>query len=173
MRTKIGFTWLLFCFVTIGIFAQTKPDRNGNLVGKLVKEDFLQGTFKKWFEEEYTEYQPDEKVVKKLKKNLDGISIKIFMGSWCHDSHREIPRFYKLMESCGFDFDNLQLVGLTRGKKTPDNLQEGYDIKHTPTIIFYKDGKEIARYVEQPRQSMEKDFLKIIKGKSYKHTYQK
>lgn len=166
--------FLIASFCSTIAFTQTKEDRNGNLVGKLQKSDFLQGKFKSWFVQEYEAYQPKEKVVKKLQKELEGIHIKAFFGTWCHDSHREIPRFFKTMELAGLDFQvNFEMVGLTRGKKTPDNLQKGFNIKHTPTFIIYKDGKEIGRYVEQPRQSIEKDLLKILKGKPYKHSYQK
>lgn len=155
------------------VTAQTKEDRNGNLVGKLTKSDFLQGNFKSWFESEYKKYQPAKSALKNIKKKIDGISIKVFMGTWCHDSHREIPRFYKIMQAIEMNVDNFEVIGLTRGKRTPDDLQEGYNIKNTPSFIFYKGGKEIGRYIEQPRKSMEKDFLKIISGKPYKHTYQK
>ena len=170
-----GILLLLVLSFSIGsTYAQSKEDRNGNLVGFLKKEDFLQGKFKSWFEEEFNRYQPKEKIVKKIQKELDGIDIKAFFGTWCHDSHRELPRFFKTMELAGFDFQyHFEMVGLTRGKKTPDNLQKGFNIKHTPTFIVYKDGKEIGRYIEQPRQSIEKDFLKILKGKPYKHSYQK
>ena len=66
------------------------------------------------------------------------------------------------MEAVNFNFQqHLELVGLTRGKKTPDNLQKGFNVKNTPTFIFYRDGKEIGRYIEHSRQSMEKDLLKI------------
>ena len=175
MKSKKFLIGILFlCFSSSLLIGQSKEDRNGNLVGFLQKSDFLQGKFKVWFEEEYHEYQPKEKLVKKIKKELEGIDIKIFMGSWCHDSHREIPRYFKLMEAAGFDLKaHSEIVGLTRGKKTPDNLQKGFDVDHTPTFIFYRDGKEIGRYIEQPRQSMEKDFLKILKGKPYKHSYAK
>ena len=36
---------------------------------------------------------------------------------------------------------------------------------------FYKDGKEIGRYVEYARVSLEKDILKIVSGLPYKHSY--
>lgn len=164
----------LFLACSVSMLGQKAPDRNGNLVGFLKKGDFQQGAFQSWFEKEYNAYEPKGKVINKIKKELEGIDIKIFMGSWCHDSHREIPRYFKLMEAADFDFDqHTEIVGLTRGKKTPDNLQKGFDIKHTPTFIFYKDGKEIGRYIEHSRQSMEKDFLKILKGKPYKHAYAK
>lgn len=70
------------------------------------------------------------------------------------------------MEAAKFDFkNNFQIIGITRGKKTPDNLEEGYHIKHTPTFIFYKNGKEIGRYIEHAKQSIEKDILKILRKK--------
>lgn len=169
-------TILLFLFLALSasVVAQKKPDRNGNLIGYFKKSDLSQAPYNMWFEKNYEAYQPKEKIVKKIKKELKGISIKSFVGTWCHDSKREIPRFYKLMELAGFDTEkNFQIVGISRGKKTPDNLQEGYNIKHTPTLIFYRDGKEIGRYVEHSRETIEKDILKILKGKPYKHTYQK
>lgn len=171
LRTVFLFLFLAF---SVSIVAQKKPDRNGNLIGYFEKSDLLQGKFKVWFEKSYDNYQPKEKVVKKIKKELKGVSVKSFVGTWCHDSKREIPRFYKLMELAGFDVkNNFQIVGISRGKKTPDNLQEGYNIEHTPTLIFYRDGEEIGRYVEHSRETLEKDILKILKGKPYKHTYQK
>jgi len=154
--------------------SQNKQDRNGNLIGYMQKSDLMSPDFKKWFEPNFNAYQPNEKVVKKIKKSLKNVTIKSFVGTWCHDSKRVIPRLYKILEAANFDFDrNAKMVGITRGKKTPDNLQEGYNIKHTPTIIFYKNGKEIGRFVEHARQTLEKDILKILKGKKYKHSYQK
>jgi hypothetical protein len=45
------------------------------------------------------------------------------------------------------------------------------NIFKVPTFIFYKDGKEIGRYVEYARVSLEKDILKIVSGLPYKHSY--
>ena len=96
------------------------------------------------------------------------------MGTWCGDSKRETPRFYKIMEDANFVFyKNFKLVTVNRKKKTPDNLQEGLNILRVPTFIFYKNGKEIGRYVEYPRETMEKDILKIVTQKEYKHSYEK
>jgi hypothetical protein len=70
-----------------------------------------------------------------------------------------------------FNFKNLDLVTVNRFKKTPENLQEGLNILKVPTFIFYKKGKEIGRYVEYARESLEEDMLKIVSGKAYKHAY--
>ncbi|MEJ2614863.1 MAG: hypothetical protein P8Z35_07895 [Ignavibacteriaceae bacterium] len=37
-------------------------------------------------------------------------------------------------------------------------------IELVPTIIFYKDEKELGRIVETPNDSLEKDILKILTG---------
>ena len=93
------------------------------------------------------------------------------MGTWCGDSKRETPHLYKVLEMADFNFKNLDLVTVNRSKRTPDNLQEGLNIIKVPTFIFYKKGKEIGRYVEYARESLEQDILKIVSGKPYKHSY--
>lgn len=172
MKKAILSVILVLCVYAIN--GQTKPDRNGNLIGYIQKSDFEAEGFKKWFEPNYNEYQPNEKIIKKIKKNLKNVTIMSFVGTWCHDSKRVLPRLYKILDLVDFDFsNNAKMIGISRGKKTPDNLQEGYAIKHTPTIIFFKNGKEIGRFVEHARQTLEKDILKILKGKKYKHSYKK
>lgn len=165
---------LVFSLAVYSTQAQAKKDRSGHLIGYAKKSDFLQQQYKGWFEHHYNKYQPDEKIIKKIKKNLKGISVLCFMGTWCGDSKRETPRFYKIMEEANFDFKkNFQLVAVNRSKRTPDNLQDGKNIIRVPTFIFYKKGKEIGRYVEYPRETMEKDILKILQRKPYKHSYEK
>ena len=155
---------LLFCMCSIfTTYSQVKEDINGNLIGPLQKNDFLKGKYKSWFTQNYNDYTPNEKILKKIKKKIRNVTVKSFIGTWCHDSERELPRFYKIMESIEFDVTkNFQMIGITRGKKTPNNLQKGYNIKQTPTFIFYKDNKEIGRYIEHSKKSIEKDILKIL-----------
>lgn len=163
---------LLIFFVSFG-YTQNKENRNGNLIGYIQKDDLLKGKFKIWFEKEYNHYTPSKRIVKRMAKNLEGISVICFAGTWCHDSKHEIPKFFKIMEEAEFDIQkNFKLIGISRGKKTPNNLEKGYNINRTPTFIFYKNGEEIARYVEHARETMEKDFLKIVLEKEYKHSYQ-
>jgi len=169
---KLLFIIFLCSFVLVS--AQGKDNINGNLVGYIKKSDFLNGKHSDWFSKNYDNYTPDPKVVQKIKKKLNNISIKSFIGSWCHDSKRELPRFYKIMELAGFDLENdFKMIGITIGKKTPTNLQKGFAINHTPTFIFFRDGKEIGRFVEHSKKTIEKDILKILRGGNYKHPYQK
>ena len=169
---KLLFVIFLCSFLLVN--AQEKSNINGNLIGYLKKSDFLNGKYKDWFSKNYDAYTADPKTIHKIKKKLNNISIKSFIGSWCHDSKRELPRFYKIMELAGFNLENdFKMSGITIGKKTPTNLQKGFAIKHTPTFIFFRDGKEIGRFVEHSKKTIEKDILKILRGGNYKHPYQK
>ncbi len=149
-----------------------KNDR-GYLIGIANKESFTDASFKSWFDSRYDEYNTDEEVIDNLKEVINDYTIKGFMGTWCGDSKRETPRFYKVLEEAGFNQDYFELITVGRDKKTPDNLQEGFNIIRVPTFIFFKDGEEVGRYVEYPRETIEKDILKIVTGEPYKHSYDK
>jgi len=164
---------LFLILILIASCSSQKPIVNskGNLVGISQKSDFQNGSFKTWFDSEYTDYTLDSKKVSAIKNNLDNITIKAFMGTWCGDSRREVPRFYKLLDQVVFKAKNFQMIALDRSKQTPDNLQEGFDINYVPTFIFYKNNKEIGRIVESPIKTLEADFLTIITGKPYIPNY--
>ncbi|RKF04240.1 thiol-disulfide isomerase/thioredoxin [Tenacibaculum lutimaris] len=150
-------------------------NENGNLVGIATKKDFQQEPYgSDWFNDFYSYYETDKGTIEKLKPYLKDIKIKGFMGTWCGDSKREIPNFYKILDEAEFDYKNLELVTVNRQKKA-NGLEEGFNVIRVPTFIFYKDGKEIGRFVEHAIEdsSVEEDFLKILSGQEYKHPYQK
>lgn len=150
-----------------------KKDTNGYLIGVANKESFTDDAFKEWFNSRYDEYTLDKETVIKLKEALKDYTIKGFMGTWCGDSKRETPRFFKLLDETGFDQTYFELITVDRSKTTPDNQHEEFNLVRVPTFIFFKDGKEVGRYVEYPRESLEKDILKIVTGQPYKHSYDK
>lgn len=150
-----------------------KKDADGYLTGIANKESFTDDAFKEWFNSRYDEYNLDKETVAKLKDVLKQYTITGFMGTWCGDSRRETPRFYKLLDETGFDQNYFELITVDKTKTTPDQLQEGFNIIRVPTFIFYKDGKEVGRYVEYPRETLEKDILKIVTNQPYKHSYDK
>ncbi|NVK53810.1 MAG: thioredoxin family protein [Flavobacteriaceae bacterium] len=171
MKKIVFFLLVLFTATTFAQKSTAKKNASGDLVGIANKADFKQQPYNNWFSTNYNNYTIDKATAKKLKKALKGVTIKGFMGTWCGDSKRETPKFYKLLDLAKFDLKNLEMVTVNRAKKTPDNLQKGLDIRRVPTFIFYKKEKEIGRYVEYARETLEKDILKIVTGKKYKHAY--
>ena len=156
----------------VKVVPTTVKDASGNLIGIATKESFLQEPYTTWFSPNYEDYSLNEDVIEQLKPLLKKVTIKAFMGTWCGDSKEQTPVFYKVLDNADFNYSNLELITVNRSKTTPDNLQEGFNIIRVPTFIFYKEGKEIGRFVEYPRESVEEDILKIVSGLPYKHSYE-
>lgn len=152
--------------------ATATKDQTGNLIGIANKESFLAEPFNAWFTPNYTTYETDKEIIEKLKPLLKEVTIKGFMGTWCGDSKEQTPILYKILDEADFNYDYLELITVNRSKSTPDNLQEGFNIERVPTFIMYKNDKEIGRFVEYPRESVEADLLKIVSGQPYKHSYE-
>jgi len=143
-----------------------------HLIGAIDKFTLLETSHRSWYKKNYSSYTPDESSVEALAQALVNIEVKAFMGTWCHDSQREVPRFYKILESSNFDLNNLSLVSVNQNKTTPGGFEKGLNVERTPTFIFFKGGVEIGRIVETPRDTLENDILKIVTGQEYKHSYQ-
>ncbi len=127
------------------------------LVGTISRTELEKKPYGDWFLETYKDYNIDSTQVKNLDSLLSGVKIKTFMGTWCSDSQREVPAFYKIMDQANANFDKLTLIAVTRDKDTPQGLEDGLNITNVPTFIFTKDDKELGRIVEYPIESLEKD----------------
>lgn len=124
-----------------------------------------------WFKESYKEHTLDTATITSIKGDLAATDITLFMGTWCEDSQRETPAFYKILDLAGIDASTVKLITVSEDKDTPEGLEEGLDITNVPTIILAKEGKELGRIVEYPIESLEKDLAKILSGQEYKHAY--
>ncbi len=141
----------------------------GMLVGVANKENFTNDkTYKVWFERNYKNYTPKADILEKLKEALIDVELRCYMGTWCGDSKREVPRFYKIMDEIGFtDFD---MITVDRAKQA-NGLEKGYNIHYVPTFILFKNDKEIGRFVESVvKGSLENDLFLIPSEKGYKHS---
>ena len=140
------------------------------LIGKATKSDLEKAPFDAWYTSGYNEYKPNEEVTNQLKDKVTNITVTIFMGTWCEDSHNQ-PDFYKVLEACQFKERGITLIAMDRNKTTPDTYENGLNITNVPTFIFYEKGVEINRIVESPIKSLEEDMLEILTGSSYKPNY--
>lgn len=119
-----------------------------SLVGILSKEVLSNETSFTWFADNYKAYQAHAVGLATLKNYRDSIQLIAFMGTWCEDSHFIIPRFFALTEQAGVDPTRIVLVGVNRKKETWGDLTKPLGIVNVPTLIIFKNGKEIGRVVE-------------------------
>ncbi|MFP2997090.1 thioredoxin family protein [Spongiivirga sp. MCCC 1A20706] len=144
------------------IISKNKPI----LVGQLNKNGLTTVPYKSWFNLQYESYDIDKELINDIKSHINNYKVQIFMGTWCGDSKRQVPRFYKILENANYKMKNLEVVGVGNGlenyKKSPTGEEKGLNIKRVPTFIIYKNDKEIGRIIERPVHSLEKDLHAIL-----------
>lgn len=152
-------------------------DANGNLMllGQCTEERLQQAPFNSWFVKNYNDYSIDRITAEKIKAELQHKNFKIFMGTWCGDSRREVPRMFKILNYCGVKSSKIQLIMLDDRdsvyKQSPNHEERGMNIHRVPDFIVFDAKKEMGRIVESPIVSLEKDLDKITNGEGYSPNY--
>lgn len=145
------------------------------LVGKINKEGLQSEPYRNWFDKNYQSSKPDPQTIQELKEMLPDYTIRVFLGTWCGDSRREVPRLYQLLDAASFPLQRLTTVALDKQsvhyRQSPGGEHEAMNVFRVPTFILLKDGKEVNRIIERPKASLEEDLLSMIKG-DYSPNYQ-
>jgi len=142
------------------------------LLGDFTKDELQKAPFNSWFDSRYENFTPNPEAMAVIKENINDYEIKLLMGTWCGDSKREVPKFMKILEEANYKLDNIQLVAVDRNKTTPSGIEQQLEVTRVPTIVFFKNGTEVNRFVEYAQgESIEEDIAKIVSGKEYKNSY--
>lgn len=113
------------------------------------------------FAKEYQAYQPSPAELKAVSQ-LQGKSLLILFGTWCHDSERELPRLLKLLEQSQVTLASLKLVAVDYKKTDPLGLHKQYDLRYTPTFILLDGEKVLGKVVERPVKSLGEDLADLL-----------
>ena len=145
------------------------------LFGPVDRQGFSMMPFAQWFQENYDGYDPDPKVLEKLEPLVKDCTIEVFMGTWCGDSQREIPRLYRILDGVGFEERSLKVCAMAPSsvdpRRCPDGRQQNRNIVRIPTIIVSREGEELGRIIEYPVKTLEEDLLAIVRGDPYQPNY--
>lgn len=147
-------------------FNQTTVDsKKGDtiLIDLCYSNVFQQHPYNEWYIPNYNSYQPDNEVLNKLSSLInEDIHIITFFGSWCSDTKEQLPRFMAILSKLNVPEDLYDLVAVDRTKKALTFDVTQYNIERIPTFIIFRNGKEIGRIVETPKETLEKDLFKIL-----------
>lgn len=120
-------------------------------------------TGQEW-KDNYMNYRVDESFLETLKAKIgDNLKIDVYLGTWCSDSLNNVPQFIKIIEAV--EAENLPVNYYNVKRKPGSDVKyyvEDLKVERVPTFIFYRDGKEIGRIIENPQKSLVEDFLEII-----------
>ena len=169
----------LFLVVFTMIFISCKTQKNVNqviynevvnqkiLYGNINRNGLIKKPFKDWFKTEYDAYTPDQASIDYLKKSIpDNAKFVVVLATWCPDSRREVPRFFKILDAINFDQSRVSFIAVDKDFYAGDNVDVAqYQIDKVPTIIYYHYGYEAGRIVESPQISLEKDLVDFTKRK--------
>lgn len=132
------------------------------LVGHCSLNMLQKENYKQWYNAYFNNYIIDSATANHLKPLLQSKTMEIFLGSWCDDSRREVPRMIKILNYAGFDTNYIKLIFVNHAKQSPEHEEVGKNITNVPTFILYDHRKEIGRIIESPKLSLEKDLLSIL-----------
>ena len=112
------------------------------------------------------EYKPDLTVLEMMKSYVRaGDRVEVYMGTWCDDSQREVPKFLRISDDLKSQFGvdlPVTFVAVDRSKQQPAELLKGKSIDKVATFIYYRDGQELGRIAERPTGLFEDDLLTIV-----------
>jgi len=157
---------------------KTTADHGGvaMLLGVHPKRSLEQAPDSEWFNKNYAAYTVDSSIANQLTPLLGDKRFEIFMGTWCGDSRREVPRMFKLLEYAGVKPSQITMIAVSNldssYKQSPGHEEKGKNIFRVPDLIVYAGDQELNRIVESPLVSLEKDLLAIVSGKQYRPHYE-
>jgi tetratricopeptide (TPR) repeat protein len=135
----------------------------------------MESPYKEWFKKNYSDYSVDSSSSNELSKLLHDKSIVVFMGTWCGDSKREVPRLLKILDYCAFPDSSLKLIMVDYRdgayKQSPQHEEKGLNIFRVPTILIFQGTNEVGRIIESPKESLEKDLILILRKATYSPNY--
>lgn len=140
-----------------------REDEERVVVGQTTREEVL-AAVPDWAQTE-GESRPDPEACRGLAAVEPGAEIDVFLGTWCGDSRREVPRFWRALDLAGpaVPFE-VHYIGVDRRKKEPSAPVTNNEILYVPTFIVRRNGEEVGRIVEGSPAGVEKDLLSLLSG---------
>lgn len=146
---------------------ETRKEGQGEteVLGPTTREQ-IESAVPDWVQAE-VEAEPDIQAARALASVEPGAEVTVYLGTWCSDSRRELPRLWKALAMAGFDVPfAVHYIGVDRGKKEPASELAANDVRYLPTFIVRRDGRETGRIVETSPHGVEHDLLDLLSGKA-------
>lgn len=160
-----GRCWLLIAGAAlIAAGCSERHHRPKILTGSLSQEKLLMEMDN--YRADFDNYQPNEEAVAVLRSYAHDVDLVVFLGTWCPDCAREVPRFLKSIYAADNPHLHVKLLALDRTKRDPGGVAELFGVDYVPTFVVMVDGQELGRIVETPWLSVEQDIALLLLGRS-------
>jgi hypothetical protein len=130
------------------------------LVGHVTRAS-LEG-YETWKALRAEDYTPAPAAVKTIRSRGHDVRVLVILGTWCKDSKRDVPRFFKIFDQARLKLDKVTMVAVDRSKKDAEGLTARHQIQRVPTFVFFRGDREIGRVTEKPVTTLENDIASIL-----------
>ena len=115
------------------------------------------------WQEKYDKYEPKMEMIDALRPRLGSdVKIDVYLGLWCPDSRNNVPPFIKILDVAGSNVPIRYVAVPRKASRGVKYYVEAMQVERVPTFIFYREGKEIGRIIENPKTGMLEDMLDIV-----------
>ena len=147
--TAFLFPVIFFCYAQAQYEVSTDAKTGLKALKGVLSIDVLKNdTSFHWMTNDISWYKPKPEVLANLAAVKDSVHIIALIGTWCEDSHYIFPQLLKMLNQAGYNMNYLTIIGVDRPKVSITSLSQALGLKKTPTIIVFKNGKEVGRVEE-------------------------
>jgi thiol-disulfide isomerase/thioredoxin len=154
-----------FCLGLIATFlvlyvSSCKP----TLVGYYDSSEFIDKcAWKKKIDHRYTQKRAKQPWLDSLRTLRDSVDVKLFLGTWCSDSKKQVPRFFALQSY--MPVRRVEVIAVDTTKKDAKGLYRELKIDSVPTFLFYKQQVLIGRLNVKPpkKKRLEQQLYTILR----------
>jgi thiol-disulfide isomerase/thioredoxin len=111
----------------------------------------------------YDDYLPDAQLIENLRNKAPELKAEVYFAFWCSDSKNHVPVFLKIVDTLNVPEFAVNFFEVEK-KATADQkfYVEDKMVEKVPTFIFYANGFEMGRIVENPKNSLLQDMMLIV-----------
>ena len=162
MNTTFPFKFTLPCMVIIALLllGAGPPPGQPDLRGRTTIAELYHAF--PVFRETADSYEPQQEAVRALGKVRTTTRIVAFFGTWCLASQSEIPALLKTLDLAANPNLVLELYGVDHDIDEGTGLAAALGVVASPTVVVFKDGREVGRITGLARETMEEDLARIL-----------
>ncbi len=109
----------------------------------------------------YDEYLFDPGIIEILKAKTTSFFCKSLFCILVRDSENNVPPFMRILDEIGVEGTQVNYFHVDRKQPGEKYYFEKLNVERS-SLLFFKDGKEIGRIVENPKKKLEEDLLEIL-----------
>ena len=156
---------VLFVLAATACATAADPKEESVPTGSMTREQ-IEAAVPDWVQSQ-VESKPDAAAAQALAQVEPGAEVTVFLGTWCSDSRRAVPRLWSAIDAAGGVVPfKVTYIAVDREKKDPAGQAAKSDIRYVPTFIVVRDGHEVGRIVESSPNGVEADLLALLTGKA-------